>query len=90
MYQLTKTILTIVIGFEWTNDQRKDCKQVLRYKKDLRNFNMNNLDLSEGTKLFINESLCPYYKGLWVLMFMSPKDSGTGSEYSLFLLLILS
>ena len=51
---------------------------------------MNNLDLPEGTKLFINESLCPYDKGLWVLMFMSPKDSGTGREYSLFLLLIVS
>ena len=41
----------------------KDCKQVLRCKKDLRSINMSNLDLPEGTKLFINESLCPYYKG---------------------------
>ena len=28
---------------------------------------MNNLDLSEGTKLFSDESLCPYYKGVWVI-----------------------
>ena len=28
---------------------------------------MSNLDLPEGTKLFINESLWPYYKGLWVI-----------------------
>ena len=28
---------------------------------------MSNLDLPEGTKLFINESLCPYSKGLWVI-----------------------
>ena len=28
---------------------------------------MSNLDLLEGTKLFINESLCPYYKGLRVI-----------------------
>ena len=28
---------------------------------------MNNLDLPEGTKLFINESLYPYHKGLWVI-----------------------
>ena len=36
----------------------KDCKQVLR------SVNTNNIDLPEGTKLFINESLCPYYNGL--------------------------
>ena len=28
---------------------------------------MSNLDLPEGTKLFINESLCPYYKEFWVI-----------------------
>ena len=28
---------------------------------------MSNLDLPEGTKMFTNESLCPYYKGLWVI-----------------------
>ena len=28
---------------------------------------MNNLGLPDGTKLLINESLCPYYKGLWVI-----------------------
>ena len=44
--------------------QRKDFQQVLRCKKDLRNINISNLDLPEGTELFINEILCPYYKGL--------------------------
>ena len=47
--------------------RRKDWKQVLRCKRDLRSINMSNLDLPEGTKLFINESLYPYYKGLWVI-----------------------
>ena len=28
---------------------------------------MSNLDLLEGTKLPINESLSPYYKCLWVI-----------------------
>ena len=28
---------------------------------------MSNLDLPEGTKPLINENLCPYYKGLWVI-----------------------
>ena len=35
-------------------------------KKYLQITNLTNLDLPEGTKLFINGSLCPYYKGLWV------------------------
>ena len=47
--------------------RRKDCKQVLRCKKDPRSIKMINLDLPEGTKLFINESLCPHYKALWVI-----------------------
>ena len=28
---------------------------------------MSNHDLPEGTKMFINESLFPCYKGLWVI-----------------------
>ena len=47
--------------------RRNDYKQVLRCKKDLRSINMSNLDLPEGTKLSITESLCPYYKSLWVM-----------------------
>lgn len=35
-------------------------------KKYLHVTNLTNLDLPEGTKLFINGSLCPYYKGLSV------------------------
>ena len=23
------------------------------------------VDLPEGTKIFVNESLCPYYQGIW-------------------------
>ena len=42
---------------------------------------MNNLDLPDGTKLFINESLYPYRKGLKVIA----KNCGTGSKYILFL-----
>lgn len=47
--------------------QRKYCKQALQCKKDVPNVNMNNIDLPERTKLFINESLCPQYKGLWII-----------------------
>ena len=58
--------------------RRKDCKQVLRCKKDLRSVNMSNLDLPEETKLFINESLCSF-----------AKSCGIGSEYIPFLLLMV-
>ena len=32
----------------------KDCKQILKVKKDLRDLNMDNLDLSRSTKICIN------------------------------------
>ena len=44
--------------------QHKDCKQLFRCKKDLRSVIMNNIDLPEGTRLFLKENPCPYSKGL--------------------------
>ena len=41
---------------------RKDCTNILRVKKDLKHLDPTKLSLSEGTKIFINESLCPYYR----------------------------
>ena len=44
--------------------RRKDCEQVvIRVKKDLKNLNPTDLDFLEETRLFINDSLCPYYRG---------------------------
>ena len=40
-------------------------EQVMRVKKDLKDLNPNNLDFPEGTRLFINDTLCPYYRVLW-------------------------
>ena len=37
----------------------------MRVKKDLKALNPTDLDFPEGARLFINDSLCPYYKGLW-------------------------
>ena len=34
-------------------------------KKDLKKVKPADVGLSDGTQLYINESLCPYYKGLW-------------------------
>ena len=43
--------------------RRKDCKQILKVKKDLRDLNIDDLDLPRGTKIY--ESLCPYYQISW-------------------------
>ena len=34
-------------------------------KIDLKDLDATNLDLPAGTKLYMNDSLCPYYRGLW-------------------------
>ena len=44
---------------------RKDCKQILKVKKDLRNLDMDDLDLPSGTKIYISQRLCLYYRILW-------------------------
>ena len=38
--------------------RRKDCEKVLRAESDLRKLDSTNLDLPEGSKIFINQSLC--------------------------------
>ena len=44
---------------------RKDCLQIHRVKKELKSRDPTELDFPESTKIFINESLCPYYRGIW-------------------------
>ena len=44
---------------------RKDCEHTMRVKKDLKDLDATDLDLPAGTKLYINDSLCPYYRELW-------------------------
>ena len=38
--------------------------EVMRFNSELKNLEPSDISLPEGTKLFINESLCPYYKAL--------------------------
>ena len=45
--------------------KRKDCQQILSVKKDLKNLSMEDLNLPADTKIFVNQSLCPYYRILW-------------------------
>ena len=45
--------------------QRKDCEKDLEAKKDLRKLDTTNIDLPEGSKFFVNQSSCSYYRLLW-------------------------
>ena len=43
---------------------RKDCTNILRVKKNLKDLDPSKLSFSEGTKTFINEDLFPYYRDI--------------------------
>ena len=42
-----------------------DADKVKLNKKKLKNIDHEKIGLSSGTKVFINENLCSYYKLLW-------------------------
>ena len=44
--------------------RRKDCKHVRYIKKDLNILNSNDLNLLEETRLYTNDSLCPFDRGI--------------------------
>ena len=44
---------------------RKDCLQILRVKKELKSLDLTKLDFPKNTEIFVNESLCRYYRGMW-------------------------
>ena len=80
-------ILTVVIGFERMNEQKflrcKDCKPVLRYKKDVQSVNMNN-------EREPNCSLMKVYVLTKEVYVSFAEICGTGNKYILFLLLMAS
>ena len=45
--------------------RRKDCQQVLSVKRDLRNLSSEDVGFPGDTRIFINQSLRPYYRILW-------------------------
>ena len=55
-HRLGKNSGRVIVTFS----RREDCKQVLQVKKDLKDLNKDDLDLPRGTKIFVNQSLCPY------------------------------
>ena len=38
---------------------------MMHVKKDFKDLDATDLRLPAGTRLYINDSLCPYYRGLW-------------------------
>ncbi|XP_057310282.1 uncharacterized protein LOC130648259 [Hydractinia symbiolongicarpus] len=59
--------------------RRKDCLETLFNRSKLKNIDGRVFDLSAGTKIYINESLCSYYKNIW----NKCKNYGNESSYSL-------
>ena len=45
--------------------QRKYYQHLMHVKKGLKHLYQTDLSFPEGTKIYVNDSLCPYYKWLW-------------------------
>ena len=45
--------------------RRKDCQDVLNWKKELRKLDMKEIGFPEGNPIFVNQSLSTYYRVLW-------------------------
>ena len=60
-HHVGRTNDTVIVKFS----RRKDCQHVYSVKKDLKKLTLEDLELPGNSKLFINRSLCPYYKMLW-------------------------
>ena len=60
-HRISKKSSTVIVKFT----KRKDCQQIWSVKRDLQKIKMEDVNLPGQNKLFINRSLCPYYKVLW-------------------------
>ena len=58
---ITKKNDRVIVKFS----RRKDCQRVLSVKKNLQKLKMEDIGLTGDNKVFINHSLCPYYRVLW-------------------------
>ena len=60
-HRVGRTSDTVTVKFS----RPKDYRHVWSIKKDLKKLTMEDLELPGNSKLFINRSLCSYYKMLW-------------------------
>ena len=77
-HRVGRTTVTLIVKFS----KRKDCQHVWSVKKDLKKLTMEDFELPGNNKLFINRSLCPYYKMLWS---KSKKLHSLGKIHSFFI-----
>ena len=60
-HRVGRATVTVIVKFS----KRKDCQHVWSVRKDMKKLTMEDFELPGNNKLFINRSLCPYYKMLW-------------------------
>ena len=60
-HRLKKDNDRVIVKFS----RRKDCEQIMSVKKDLKHLKMQEVGLPGNRSIFINTSLCPYYRMLW-------------------------
>ena len=60
-HRITKKNDRVIVKFS----RRKDCQRMLSVKKNLQKLKMEDTGFTGDNKVFINHSLCPYYRVLW-------------------------
>ena len=60
-YCLKKDNDRLIVKFS----RRKDCEQIISVKKDLKHLKLQKVGLQGNRTIFINTSLCHYYRMLW-------------------------
>ena len=60
-HRLSKKSDNVIIKFS----RQKDCQHALQVKNDLRKLNLEDLGFHGKNKIYINWSLCQYYRMLW-------------------------
>ena len=65
MYSSCLQIKKKKTGLWLKHSNTKDCLQVVRAKNRLKDLDGTTFNLRSDTKIFVNESLFGYYRGLW-------------------------
>ena len=60
-HRISKRNEKVIVKFS----RRKDCQNVLDAKKELKKLDMKETGFPEDNPIFVNQSLCTYYRVLW-------------------------